>query len=46
MQTHGITDGDHVSGVALRSLNKKRNTWGWKAVRAVNSAATPGIAGS
>lgn len=39
MQAQGIVDGDQVTGVALLNLNKKRNTWGWKAVKAVKSAA-------
>jgi len=38
MQAQGIADGDQVTGVALLNLNKKRNTWGWKAGKAVKSA--------
>lgn len=33
MLAHRLADGDQVAGVALWSLNKKRNTWGWKAVK-------------
>jgi hypothetical protein len=32
----GISDGDLVEGVAVISYNKKRSTWGWKAMKAVS----------
>ena len=30
---HRITDGDAVSGIAALNFNKKRNEWGWKAIK-------------
>jgi hypothetical protein len=33
MKNHCIENDDQVDGVAVLSLNEKRNTWGWKAVR-------------
>jgi len=35
MKAAEISDGDWVSGVALLSFNKKRDQWGWKAIRAL-----------
>ena len=32
MSKLGVEDGDKVSGVALLNYNKKRSSWGWKAV--------------
>lgn len=32
----GISDGDSVEGVAVISYNKKRSTWGWKAIKATS----------
>lgn len=32
MRAHRIEDDSTISGVALLSYNKKRSTWGWKAV--------------
>lgn len=29
---HGLDDGDYISGTAVLSHNKKRQTWGWKAI--------------
>ncbi len=29
---YGIEDGEHIWGTALLNYNKKRGTWGWKAV--------------
>lgn len=29
---HRLEDGDRVSGTAVLSFNKKRGTWGWKAI--------------
>lgn len=29
---HGLEDGRQVSGTAILSFNKKRSTWGWKAI--------------
>lgn len=34
---NGIADDDTVSGVALLNYNKKRDSWGWKAVSAVRT---------
>ena len=28
-----LTDGSHVTGIALRSFNKRRNSWGWRAAK-------------
>lgn len=33
----GIVDGDAVNGIAVINFDKKRNTWGWKAIRAADS---------
>jgi len=32
MKTHHIEDGDEISGIAILNYNKKRSSWGWKAV--------------
>jgi hypothetical protein len=32
MSAHDIETGDVVSGIALLNFNRKRDTWGWKAV--------------
>jgi hypothetical protein len=31
-----ISDRDLVEGVAVISYNKKRSTWGWKAIKAIS----------
>ena len=36
----GIADGDAVSGIAVINFDKKRNTWGWKAIRAADSTSS------
>ena len=32
----GIVDGDTVEGLAVINFDKKRSTWGWKAISAKN----------
>ena len=34
---HNIKDGLNISGTAVLNFNKKRGTWGWKAVSIVNT---------
>jgi lipid-binding SYLF domain-containing protein len=36
----GITDGDAVNGIAVINFDKKRNTWGRKAIWAVDSTSS------
>jgi len=33
VQAHNIQDDDYVCGTAILNYNKKRSTWGWKAIR-------------
>ena len=33
VQTHNLMNGHIVSGVAVRSFNKKKNCWGWQATK-------------
>lgn len=35
----GIEHGDDVDGVAVIAFNKKRSTWGWKAIKAQSSGS-------
>lgn len=36
VEQHAIQNGATVSGVALKSYNKKKNSWGWKAAQIIN----------
>jgi hypothetical protein len=37
-----ISDGDQVKGIAVISYNKKRSTWGWKAIKVVSLGGAAG----
>lgn len=38
---HHINDGQRVSGTAVLSFNKKRGSWGWKAVKVASEVQNP-----
>lgn len=40
VQTHNLMNGHVVSGVAVRSFNKKKNCWGWQATEILGVNAT------
>ena len=40
VQTHNLMNGHIVSGVAVRSFNKKKNCWGWQATEILGVNAT------
>ncbi|GHY87965.1 hypothetical protein VCSRO169_3514 [Vibrio cholerae] len=39
MEQHGVNDGMLVKGTAVLNYNKKKMSWGWKALK-INNVAT------